>query len=225
MDIPSQGNCSTSTSPPRRSVPPVVVDPNHPALKSAEVQFARLVDLLFGDRKLESVCYKGLLFLCEHFGASVGGVYLNLSQNMKDWILCAVYPGLEELTSRFDFNAEFRLILQASVQRHSFLTRNSKSGTALVFVPLVSDKENGSTLGVIVLVVNCQERDRKAAVMQYLEQIGKLVASSISSIMLERENASMRQKLEQVAKEKDQYHTYMNLIANNANFYDEMMQA
>jgi len=180
-----------------------------PVQKSGEFDIAyaksQLIDLVCGEKDLQSFCPKVTSFICNYMKVRVGGFYMNQRPNPKDWLLYSAFPSATVFDTFFQFNVGFHLILQAAVEKRCFCVHStslSNGSLSFIFIPIPAE-ETGNAVGVLVLGSVLSGEDDLHTHLVFLDQIRKIVASSMFSIMCLQQNLMLSRKVDMLRMEND----------------------
>jgi PAS domain-containing protein len=183
--------------------------PPVPVQKSGEFDIAyaksQLIDLVCGEKDLQSFCPKVTAFICNYMKVRVGGFYMNQRPNPKDWLLYSAFPSATVFDTFFQFNVGFHLILQAAVEKRCFCVHStslSNGSLSFIFIPIPAE-ETGNAVGVLVLGSVLSGEDDLHTHLVFLDQIRKIVASSMFSIMCLQQNLMLSRKVDMLRMEND----------------------
>jgi PAS domain S-box-containing protein len=183
--------------------------PPAPTPKPGEFDIAyaksQLIDLVCGEKDLQSFCPKVTAFICNYMKVRVGGFYMNQRPNPKDWLLYSAFPSATVFDTFFQFNVGFHLILQAAVEKRCFCVHStslSNGSLSFIFIPIPAE-ETGNAAGVLVLGSVLSGEDDLHTHLVFLDQIRKVVASAMFSIMCLQQNLMLARKVDMLRMEND----------------------
>jgi PAS domain-containing protein len=166
---------------------------------------SQLIDLVCGEKDLQAFCPKVTSFLCNYMKVRVGGFYMNQRPNPKDWLLYSAFPSSTVFDTFFQFNVGFHLILQAAVEKRCFCVHStslSNGSLSFIFIPIPAE-ETGNAVGVLVLGCVLTGEDDLHTHLVFLDQIRKVVASAMFSIMCLQQNMMLSRKVDMLRMEND----------------------
>jgi len=183
--------------------------PQQLASKSGEFDTAyaksQLMDIICGEKEVQSFCVKVTNFVCSYLKVRVGGFYLNQRTSPKDWILSVAFPSNAIFEGFFQFTVGYHLIVQAATEKRCFCVHSTSLTTgslSFIFVPIPVE-ETGSALAIMVLGTILQGEDDLHTHLVFLDQIRRPIATSMLSVVHLQQNNAISRKLEYLKLEND----------------------
>jgi hypothetical protein len=120
-------------------------------------------------------------------------------------VLYSAFPSTTVFDTFFQFNVGFHLILQAAVEKRCFCVHStslSNGSLSFIFIPIPAE-EQGNATGVLVLGSVLSGEDDLHTHLVFLDQIRKVIASSMFAVMCLQQNIMLSRKVDMLKMEND----------------------
>jgi len=171
---------------------------------------SELVELLWGEKNIDSLCEKVINFMCRYLNVNIGGIYLNEFENFQEWTLRKCFPSSNEFLNYFHWDCGYHLILESALKNNIISTNfNLKDGTNFIlqFVPILSSCTNKNVAVLVFGSHTLTKIDELNKQVEFLNHLTKIISNFMVSLHVIKQNFFLLERLHQLEQEIEKYKT------------------